>query len=378
MTAPQSAQPHRAEDDPGFVWPPISYWLRIAAVITAIVIALQAVRILQNVLLVLLAAFVLALGLQPAVERLAARGWSRGAAVAAILIGATIPVLALVVVLVPMIGTQATTFVNEIPDQLMELREESRFIAELDRRIDLEGIFTSIPEQTPAALPDMLRSGAGFMFNVLTVMVLTPYFAVAMPGLRRWIVRLLRRPARADVLHVLSESSTLVANYIAGNLFISLIAFVVSLVGAWIIGVPYPFAVAAWIAVTDLIPVVGAALGAAVAVLVAWFAGGTEALLIGAYLTVYQQVENYVIAPRVMRHAVNVTPPMVIVALMIGGSLAGFVGALLALPVAAMAKVVVTEFVLRRRIEKVQASNAAEPGLSAVTKRPELGQRPLP
>lgn len=360
-------------------WPPVSYWVRVTAIVIAIVVGLQALRILQNVLLVLLASFVLALGLQPAVDRLERRKWSRGTAVAAILVGALLPIIGLLVLVVPLITTQAAAFVTEIPDQLMALRDTSSLVAEIDRRIDLERVLTSLPESAQSALPDMLRSGAGFLFNLITVMVLTPYFAVAMPGLRRWIVRLLDRPTRVDVLRVLSESSSLVSHYIAGNLFISLIAFVVSLVGAWLIGVPYPVAVAAWIALTDLIPVVGAALGAAIAVLVGMFAGPVEAVAIGVYLTIYQQLENYVIAPRVMRHAVNVTPPMVIVALMVGGSLAGFVGALLALPIAAMTKVVVTEFFVRPRMEHVRARNAAvQADLATLAPKPELGRRPLP
>jgi len=364
---------------PVIAWPPVTYWARTALAVVAIVVMLRTISILKNVLLVILASFVFAIGLQPAVRRLERRGWPRGAGVLAILAGFLIPTLALLALLTPMIGTQATTFIADIPDQLERLRTESALFAGIDGRIDVEAALDSVTDYGQAALPRLLRSGTGFVFNLVTVLVLTPYFAVSMPGLKLWIVRLFERQTRADMLHVLSQSSTLVANYVAGNLLISLIAFIVSLAGLWLIGVPYPLAVAAWIAVTDLIPVVGAVLGAALAVLIASFAGAAEAVTTGLFLTAYQQVENYVIAPRIMRRAVDVTPPMVIIALMIGGSLAGLVGALLALPVAAMLKAVVTEFYVRRRIERVRAANAAdESDVQTLVRRTEPGQRPPP
>ena len=370
--------PPDAAGAPQVAWPPVTYWARIALIVISIVVLLQAIAVLRNVILVILASFVFAIGLQPAANWLERRGWSRGVGVALVLLGFGIPLLGLMLVLIPVVVGQLGSFVAEIPDKIDELAETSSLFAEIDRRVDIQATVTSLNQAAEQSLPTLLRSSVGFVFNLVTVLVLTPYFAVSMPGLKSWIVRLFPRPTRADMLYVLSESSTLVSNYIAGNLIISVIAFVVSLVGLWLIGLPYVVALAAWIALTDLIPVVGAALGAALAMLVAAFVGGPEFIVTTMFLILYQQIENYVIAPRIMRRAVNVTPPMVIIALMIGGSLAGFVGALLALPVAAMLKVIVTEFVIRPRIEKVQEMNPSNEAASKEANRPELGRRPLP
>ncbi len=368
---PESRQP--------FQWPPVTYWARVAAVVAAIVVLMQVLSVVRDAILVIIASFVFAIGLQPAVERLERHGWSRSVGVGLILAAFGIPVLVLIGLIVPVVVSQLAALGMELPDQLERLRSSSEFFVRIDRQIDVESIVSSLTSHAQTALPGVLRSGAGFVFNLVTVLVLTPYFAVALPRMKLWIVRLFERPLRADILHVLAESSGLVSSYIAGNILISVIAFAVSLVGFWVLDIPYPVALAAWIALTDLIPVVGAALGAAVALMVAGFVGGFEMIATGLFLAAYQQVENYVIAPKVMRRAVNVTPPMVIVALMVGGSLAGFIGALLALPVAAMLKVVVTEFYLRRRIDRVRASNGAhDADLAALTIRPELGRRPLP
>src|SRR5439155_4297466 len=103
-----------------------------------------------------------------------------------------------------------------------------------------------------------------------------------------------------------------------------------------------------WVAVADLIPAVGAVLGAIVAVAVASFSSVGDAIITAIFFIVYQQVENYLIVPRIMKRAVDLSPAAVIVSTLIGGSLAGFAGALLALPVAATVKVIVRDVLLNR------------------------------
>ena len=137
----------------------------------------------------------------------------------------------------------------------------------------------------------------------------------------------------------------------SGNIAVSIIAGVASFVFLRIFGIPFAAALAIWVAITDLIPTVGATLGALAAVIVAFFSSVADGIATVAYFLVYQQVENYLIVPRVMRKAVDLSPAAVIVSVLIGGSLAGFAGALLALPLAAAAKVVVRDVWLRPRVE---------------------------
>jgi predicted PurR-regulated permease PerM len=144
-----------------------------------------------------------------------------------------------------------------------------------------------------------------------------------------------------------------------------------------IIGVPYALALAAWVAITDLIPVLGAVLGA-VGVAAVAYVEGPEALLWSVVLLVgYQQLENFVIAPRVMNKAVDLSPATVIIALMVGGSLAGLVGALLALPLAALIKIVIQDYVIEDRMEQVRAEVASEQS-SGQRRRRGSRSRPLP
>jgi predicted PurR-regulated permease PerM len=217
---------------------------------------------------------------------------------------------------------------------------------------------------------------AGFGFNLLTVLVVTPYFAMAMQDIKLWLVRLLRPHHREDFLRVLGESTDLMANFIVGNLVVSVIAGVVTWIGLTVIGVPYALALAAWVAITDLIPVLGALLGAAGVAVVA-FAQSPETLLWSIVLLVaYQQVENFIIAPRVMNRAVDLSPASVIIALMVGGSLAGLVGALLALPLAALLKIVLRDYIVQERIDQVRSEIAD--GNGVMGSRRKGRSQPLP
>ncbi len=176
---------------------------------------------------------------------------------------------------------------------------------------------------------------------------------------------------------MVNQSTELTSNYIVGNLAISLIAGVVTFVGLTLIGVPYAVALAAWVALSDLVPGFGALIGAIPVLIVAATTGTTEFVSALILLVVYQQIENYVLAPRIMNRAVDLSPPIVIVALLVGGTLAGIVGALLALPIAALVKILASEFLVRPRVEAVREDNAA----AQVPKRKHrgrIGTRPLP
>jgi predicted PurR-regulated permease PerM len=107
--------------------------------------------------------------------------------------------------------------------------------------------------------------------------------------------------------------------------------------------VPFAAALAVWVAIADLIPGIGAMLGAVVCVIVALFSSVGDGIAVAVYFVVYQRVENYLILPRVMTKAIDLSAPTVIVTLLIGSSLAGLAGALIALPIVAAAKVVIRE-----------------------------------
>ena len=351
-------------------WPPISYWSRAATVVIGVVIAVRVLAALQNVLLIVVAAFVIALGLQPALKAMETRGMRRGAAMAVIVLAGLVVMAGAAAAIVPTILSQAASAFERLPEIITDLESRSPMFANLLEQFQL-------PEGGEGGFVGLAGSFALGVFNTVTLLLLTPYFAVAFPTMKSGAFRLLRREHREDFVYIINQSTELTSNYILGNLTISLVAGVVTYAGLYIIGVPYPLALAAWVAITDLIPAFGALVGAIPVLLVAALTGPQELVWALILIVAYQQFENYVLAPRVMKRAVDLSPPVVIIALMIGGTLAGIVGALLALPIAALTKILITEFLIRGRIDTVRA-DAANGASTRRRFRGRVGARPLP
>ena len=267
------------------------------------------------------------------------------------------------VVLVPFLVDQISALVEELPAFVERLQETPGVVGSIAQSMDvgsLAGGSEGGSGAAPAAALGLVSSFGGMLFNVVTILAVTPYLAIRLPQVKVWVARLLRHRHREDFLYVLNESTDLIANYMVGTLVISLMAGVVSFVGFQIIGVRFALVLAAWVAFTDLIPAVGAFIGAAGVAAVTAFQGPGVAIAAVALLLVYQLLENFVIAPRVMNRAVDLSPVGVIIAILIGGSLAGLFGALLALPIAAMIKVIVFELLVPERVDEIRKDRPTE------------------
>jgi len=367
---PNSAE--HGDEQPSWkgTWPPYGYWARVGLTFIALAGMVALLWSLRGILLILVASLVLAIGLQPAIRWFERRGIKRGWGLAAVLVGGMIVFGGLAVLLVPFIVSQIVDLIDGLPEYIDRLESEGpSFIVRL---IELTGFDSLLSDGAPAAGGasgaetgidpiKLLSDLGGTVFSLLTVLIVTPYFALEFPSLRKWAVRLLRPKHREDFMRVLRESTDLIANYIVGNLVVSLIAGLVAFAGFRLLDIRYALALAAWVAFTDLIPAVGATIGAAgVAGVVAVQGDGNRLVAAMILLFVYQMVENYVINPRVMKKAVDLNPATVIVSLMVGGAVAGLVGALLALPVAAMIKVVVFQLLVPERLQFVRREVAED------------------
>jgi len=149
---------------------------------------------------------------------------------------------------------------------------------------------------------------------------------------------------------------------VLGNLATSVVAGVASFTFFWIADIKYPLALAMLVAIFDLIPLVGATIAAVVCSAVAFFVSIGTGLFSVAFFLVYQQVENFVVVPKVMKRTVDISPLATIVAALIGGTLLGIIGALLAIPVAAAIQISIIEYGNLRRPENIAAVQAPPPG----------------
>ena len=333
--------------------PPLSHYSKATIVIVLTVAVLLAAWSVRSILILVLIAGVLAIGLDPAVRRLVQWRFPRGLAVATIFVVAIVFIGVFLALVIPPLVREAADLASDIPQRL---RTSGGFIGDLQRKYDLarkfEELTRNLPEQAGQSITTILgltKSVGAVIFNLLTIAILTIYFLMALPRARRTAPRFFRPESRERADAIIGESLERVGGYVSGNIAISIIAGLSSFVVLLVLGVPFAVALAMWVAITDLIPTVGATLGAVVCVLVALLDSAFAAIGTAVWFIAYQQIENYIIVPRVMKRAVDVSPAAVIVSVLIGGALGGFAGALLALPVAAVVKVLVREFRLHDR-----------------------------
>ena len=311
-------------------------------------------RVRSVLMLVFVAAF-LAVGLDPAVSFLERKGVKRGLAVAVIFVALLLALVGFVAAVVPPLVEQVTNFATNLPEYIDSLADRNQRIAEYVEENDiadkLRESIGSAPTQISGSLGTVVGvagSVLGKIFNALTVIVLTIYFSLSLSRAREGSLKLVPKTRRARVQELSDPILEKIGSYIAGNVAVSIIAGVVSFIFFAIAGVPYPVALALWVGIADLIPLVGATIGMIPALVVAFFVSLPVGIATLVFFLIYQQVENYVIVPRVMTKAIDISPAAVLLAALIGGSLLGFVGALIALPFAAAVKLVAQEVLLPR------------------------------
>ncbi|MFG2076120.1 AI-2E family transporter [Nonomuraea maritima] len=314
----------------------------------------QALTATASILVLIVVSLFLAVGLDPAVRWLQRHGLPRWAAIAAVFAAVIAFFSGFGMAVVPALSQQAGQFAEQLPGYVEQLQNNSQ-VRELDQRFGLlerlQTYLTSgdLGRQVFGGLLGAAGVVVGAVFSTLTVLILTLYFLAALRSITTTGYRLVPRSRRARVRLLGDEILNRVGGYVGGNLIISAIAGVTTFFFLWVMGVPYALALAIIVAVTDLIPLVGAGIGAAVATLAALSVSVPVAVGTLVFFVVYQQIENYLIAPKVMRSSVDVPATATIVAALVGGALLGIVGALLAIPVAAAVQLIVTEVALPRQ-----------------------------
>ena len=313
----------------------------------------QAVLSVWSILLLILVAGFLAIGLNPAVVRLQGWGLRRGFAVGVVGLAAIAFVAGMVFALAPPILEQGDGLSTALPGYIDDLKQ-NKVLNDLNQRFDLldrmKGAATG--ENASKAVGGVLGGVGivlGTLFNIVTGMILMFYFLAAFDRLKAGAYQLVpaSRRERAELLG--NEMLARVGNYLSGAVIIAAIAGISSFAFMWITDIPYPFALALVVAILDLIPQVGATLGAVVVVIVAFFVSVPVGIAALVFFVAYQQLENWIIYPWVMRRSVNVSDLAAIVSVLLGASLLGIVGALLAIPICAAVQLIVREVVFPRQ-----------------------------
>jgi predicted PurR-regulated permease PerM len=357
-------------------------WLRAGffgglGLVFAYVLA-NAVWSVRAVLVRILIALFIAVSLDPAVRWLTRRGMRRGLAVMLILGVFVAIVTAFLWSVIPPLVRQFDQIIDDIPSYIQRLQRESVRFQELNERYDiagrLGGLVTELPSRLGGGILGITGRVFGALANTVTVIVLTIYFSLDLPRLRRNVPRLAPAHRRTRVREITDLVIDKVGGYMIGQLTISTIAGVSAMIALSVLGAAAPLPLAIMVGTFALIPLIGATLGASIAVLITALTTGLwpTAVLLLVFFLLYQQLENYVIAPRVLRSAVDLSAAAVLLAGLIGATTLGLLGALMAIPTAAALKVIILQEMARseQRAEAVERERVAARERLAAQRRP--------
>lgn len=313
---------------------------------------------ISGVITLIVGALFIALGLEPIVSWLTKHKVPRPLAIVGVYVVLIGAIGGFISSIVPTIVEQSTALINATPDYVNTLAR-SQFIQDLNAKYHLADTITrEVQKKLGDANTISTVLGGVFgvgkavvsgVFGVVTILVLTLYFQASLPITKAWIYRLAPRSRRTRTRLIGDQITNNIGRYVSGQVIIAAINGVCCYFMLLIVGVPFPAILAVVAALFGLIPLVGATIGAIVIVIVALFQSWTTALIVLIYYVLYQQFENYVIQPRVMAKAVSVSGSVAIVAALCGGALAGVLGALVAIPVAAAIMLIIREVLIPRQ-----------------------------
>ena len=358
--APKSA---KAPVDYGILGKPINqshpfYFGFIATLgaLTAIVLMRALASVSQIFVLILIAVF-LATGLNPAVEALRKRKMSRSTAVTVIFSSVILFVIFFALVVVPPVISQGTNLIENAPQLLQDLMKNET-INQLNTQF---GLIDTLQEKLKTITSDgtlLISTFGGVIgvgksvlsgfFTALTILVLTLYFITSLPQAVNLGLSLVPASRRDRVGVLTNAIIARVGAFVGSQILIAAMAAVFVVILATVLGMPSPFAIGMIVLVAALIPLIGHFLGGGIVTLIAL----TQSVAIGAIAfvayVVYVQIENYVVTPRIMKRTLAVPGAVTIISALIGSSLLGLVGGLLAVPVAASIILILDEVVIPR------------------------------
>jgi predicted PurR-regulated permease PerM len=318
---------------------------------------LQALASASAVFILIIISLFLAAGLNPAVLFFQNRGLKRGASVGAVMGLVLLFVAAFIAIAAPPLIDQGNQLVNNAPQLVRDLNNNA-FINDLNNRY---GVIDSLQTRVDSVIKDGQFAITAFggvigvgkavvsgLVSTFTILVLTLYFLAALPQVVQISLRFVPATRRDRVSKLSNAIIARVGSFVGGQGIIAILAALFILIMGLIIGMPYTAPLAMVVLVCGFIPLVGHFIGMSVVTLVSLTKSPTTALVaLGSYI-IYVQIENYVITPKIMRKSLAIPGLVTIIAALLGTSLLGLIGGLLAVPIAAAVLLIIDEVVFPR------------------------------
>jgi predicted PurR-regulated permease PerM len=325
-------------------------------VLTAIIL-LRALESVSQIFVLILISLFLATGLNPAVEALRRRNLSRGAAVAVIFSSVIAFVLFFAFVVVPPVVAQGTNLIQNAPqllDDLMKngtinkLNDQFGLIDTLQSRLNSVTSDGTLLISTFGGVIGVGQSILSGFFTALTILVLTLYFITSLPQAISLGLSLVPASRRVRVGKLTEAIIERVGLFVGSQILIAGMAGIFVVILTTVLGMPSPIAIGMIVFVVALIPLIGHFIGSGVVTLIALTQSPLVGLIAFVSYVFYVQIENYVVTPRIMKRTLSVPGAVTIISALIGSSLLGLVGGLLAVPVAASIILILDEVVIPR------------------------------
>lgn len=331
--------------------------IKVLSITTAFVVLLLVAYLVRRELLWIGTAFFLAVAVNPAVERLTKimPKHKRGLAIALVFAVGVAVLLFVAVALVPPLVSQSEQLAGNLPHYAAQLEHGNSWIGQQIRGLDLQHLVRTSQDQ----IGHYLSSAGGSVFAILralfssfaagvTILGLMVFMLIEGPGWLQRFWRLVPDKNRPHLQHLVSQMYEAVAGYVTGNLLTSLLAAMLVSIMLTIVHVPFAIPLGILVGLFDLLPLVGATIGAVLVVVVALFTSAAAAIIMGIFFIVYQQLENHLLQPVIYGRTVQMSPLTVLISVLIGAQLGGIIGAIVAIPVGASVQILVRDYTSRR------------------------------
>ena len=331
---------------------------RIVILVIVAVLVWQLIRALQGFFILLVISVFLAVALEPAVAYLSNRGWRRGLATGAIFIATGGFGLLMIGLMIPLVISETGRLVERLPEYGASVSSfAERFNLDLSvERLEEEvgSLDISLQSVAGGVIGGVFGVGTrvvGTFFQILTIGLFTFYLTADAPRLRRTLLSAVPAERQLEILRVVEIAIDKTGGYFYSRLLLAGVGTVVSWIAFSIIGIPFPLPLAIWLGViSQFIPIFGTYLGGILPLLIALLENPVKALWVLGFILAYQQVENYLIAPRITAHTMSLHPAVAFGAAIVGGTLLGVAGAVMALPVAATVQAFVSTYLERHEL----------------------------
>jgi predicted PurR-regulated permease PerM len=336
---------------------------------TAIFVAAWLLGQLRSFLLVLAVALFLSFAFEPAVNWLAGRGVRRGAATGIVMLGGFFVFVVFLGLIARTLFTQVSDFTEDLPSYLedVERTANDRFGWEIDTDELIDEVrnqddqVQNIATTLAGSALDLTVSAVGVLFNLFTIGLFTFYMVAEGPKFRRAVLQFLPPDRQERVVSAWEIAIEKTGGYMYSRSLLALMSAIVTSIVLGVMGVPYFIALGLWTGfVSQFIPTVGTYLAGALPVLVALLNDPVDALVVLGFIVLYQQFENYVLAPKITARTMDLHPAVAFGTVLVGAALFGVVGALVALPAAAAVQAIGSTYVHRHGVIDTRMTRDSE------------------